>query len=165
MIQSENLTATHFRNGDEIPHCESDAAWVDAAEKGRPAWCYVEGRASDPLAMRGKLYNWYALMDPRGLLPKGSRLATLDELLALKGDQIHGMRRLDLIRIPSHSASLSRVEYCRTGEMGYFWLPETHQDYEGLKGKMVCFNGATGERFCYFAEKGNGLSVRVVIRR
>lgn len=164
MIQSENLTVTRFRNGDEIPHCESDAAWNDAAENGRPAWCYVGGSLSDSPELRGILYNWYALMDPRGMLSAGYRLATVDELMALKGDGLHGMRRVDLIRIQSNGGFPWRVDYFKTGEMGYFWLPETYQDYNGIKGKMVCVDGAAGERLRYFSEKGNGLSVRVVKR-
>jgi uncharacterized protein (TIGR02145 family) len=37
---------------------------------GKPAWCYYD---NDPAKGEkyGKLYNWYAVLDPRGLAPEG----------------------------------------------------------------------------------------------
>ena len=67
---ASNLNVSHFRNGDPIPEAASAAEWKQAAEDKRPAWCYYN---NDPVNGRTyhKLYNWYAVNDPRGLAPYG----------------------------------------------------------------------------------------------
>ncbi len=62
---AENLTVDKFRNGDPIPEAKTDEDWT----KG-PVWCYY---GNDPAngAKYGKLYNWKAVNDPRGLAPAG----------------------------------------------------------------------------------------------
>src|SRR6185436_8282415 len=52
--------------------------WVAAGNAGTGAWCYYENNsANGPIF--GKLYNWYAVTDPRGLAPEGWHVPTLDE--------------------------------------------------------------------------------------
>ena len=67
---SENLNVTTFRNGDPIPHAQTEEEWKKAGDMGQPAWCYYY---NDPENGKkyGKLYNWYAVNDPRFLAPKG----------------------------------------------------------------------------------------------
>ena len=67
---SENLNASTYRNGDIIRHASTKQEWLDAAGRGEGAWCYYD---HDPKngAIYGKLYNWYAVKDSRGLAPKG----------------------------------------------------------------------------------------------
>ena len=67
---TRNLDVDRFRNGDLIPHVESDVDWVKAGKNEQPAWCYYD---NDPENGKkyGKLYNWYAVNDPRGLAPEG----------------------------------------------------------------------------------------------
>jgi uncharacterized protein (TIGR02145 family) len=67
---TKNLDVDHFRNGDPIPHAKTAEEWKRAGENGQPAWCYYD---NDPAngAKYGKLYNWYAVRDKRGLAPKG----------------------------------------------------------------------------------------------
>ena len=67
---SKNLNVSTFRNGDAIPEVKSQEAWVKAGQEGKPAWCYYD---NDPKNgdKYGKLYNWYAVTDPRGLAPSG----------------------------------------------------------------------------------------------
>src|ERR1700747_27234 len=36
----ENLDVSHFRNGDIIPEAKDSAAWMQAGNDGKPAWCY-----------------------------------------------------------------------------------------------------------------------------
>jgi len=40
------------------------------AQAGESAWCYYDNKESNG-KIYGKLYNWYAVNDPRGLAPKG----------------------------------------------------------------------------------------------
>jgi uncharacterized protein (TIGR02145 family) len=67
---SENLNASTYRNGDPIRYARTREEWTDAAEKKEGAWCYYD---NDPKngEVYGKLYNWYAVNDSRGLAPKG----------------------------------------------------------------------------------------------
>jgi uncharacterized protein (TIGR02145 family) len=62
-----NLNVTTYRNGDKIPEVQDSAEWANLITG---AWCYYE---NDPAtgAVYGKLYNWYAVHDPRGLAPNG----------------------------------------------------------------------------------------------
>jgi uncharacterized protein (TIGR02145 family) len=64
---SKNLDVTTYRNGDPIPQVTGKPEWR-ALTTG--AWCYYN---NDPAmgAIYGKLYNWYAVNDPRGLAPTG----------------------------------------------------------------------------------------------
>ena len=65
-----NLNVSTFRNGDTIPEATTNKEWVTAGESGKPAWCYYNNNpANGP--KYGKLYNWYAVNDPRGLAPSG----------------------------------------------------------------------------------------------
>jgi uncharacterized protein (TIGR02145 family) len=66
----ENLNVSRFRNGDIIPEAKTDKEWATAFENGQPAWCYFENDSING-QMHGKLYNWYAVKDPRGLAPLG----------------------------------------------------------------------------------------------
>ena len=64
---SKNLDVETYRNGDAIPKVEDQEEWANLTTG---AWCYYENE-SDNGTTYGKLYNWYAVNDPRGLAPKG----------------------------------------------------------------------------------------------
>lgn len=72
---AENLNVEHYRNGDAIPQVQDKEEW-DALTTG--AWCYYENNSGNG-ATYGKLYNWYAVNDPRGLTPDGWHVPTNDE--------------------------------------------------------------------------------------
>lgn len=65
---AENLNVDKFRNGDPITHAQSDEEWKRAGEEGKPAWCYYDNNPENGRKY-GKLYNWYSIIDPRGLAP------------------------------------------------------------------------------------------------
>jgi uncharacterized protein (TIGR02145 family) len=67
---SANLNVNTFRNGDSIPEARTNTEWVAAGKAGKPAWCYYNNDPASGLKS-GKLYNWYAVNDPRGLAPDG----------------------------------------------------------------------------------------------
>jgi uncharacterized protein (TIGR02145 family) len=75
---TEDLNVSHFRNGDSIPEVESPDSWKVASEKGKPAWCFYQ---DNPIQGGNyhRLYNWYAVNDPRGLAPVGWRIPTDSE--------------------------------------------------------------------------------------
>ena len=68
----ENLDVVTYRNGDIIPQVTDATAWA-ALTTG--AWCYYNNDSANG-AIYGKLYNWFAVNDPRGLAPKGWHVPT-----------------------------------------------------------------------------------------
>lgn len=70
-----NLNVSKFRNGDSIPEARTNKEWVTAGESEKPAWCYYNNDPKNGIKY-GKLYNWYAVNDPRGLAPVGWTLSS-----------------------------------------------------------------------------------------
>ena len=75
---NKNLDVTTYRNGDPIPEVTDPTQWKNLTTG---AWCYYNNASND--AIYGKLYNWYAVNDPRGLAPEGFHVPTSDEWLQL----------------------------------------------------------------------------------
>ncbi len=74
----ENLNVSHFSNGDPIAEAKSAGEWIMLGMQKKPAWC-AQGNNPDNERTYGKLYNWYAVNDPRGLAPEGFHVPTDDE--------------------------------------------------------------------------------------
>lgn len=76
---TKNLDVVTYRNGDIIPQVIDSTAW-NTLTTG--AWCYYN---NDPAmgAIYGRLYNWYAVNDSRGLAPKGWHVPSDTEMTVL----------------------------------------------------------------------------------
>ena len=70
---TKNLDVATYRNGDPIPKVTDNAAWA-ALTTG--AYCYYNNDSATYAATYGKLYNWYAVNDSRGLAPEGWHIPT-----------------------------------------------------------------------------------------
>jgi uncharacterized protein (TIGR02145 family) len=87
-----NLNVSRFRNGDKIPVARSAEDWIKAGENGQPACCY--DNVGYNCEKYGRLYNWYAVNDPRGLAPEGWHVPTdyewknLTDFLGVSAGQI-----------------------------------------------------------------------------
>jgi len=92
----ENLRTSTYRNGDSILHAPNNADW-GGLQKG--AWCMVENSNSQ-CEIYGKLYNHYAVSDPRGICPKGWKVPSLEDfdVLAqfLGGEAVAGGKLKDV---------------------------------------------------------------------
>ena len=91
-----NLDVDTFRNGDAIPQAKTDAEWRRAGEQGKPAWCYYEN-AGLYGEKYGKLYNWFAVNDLRGLAPEGWHVPSdkeWDELVEYLGGEEEAGKRM-----------------------------------------------------------------------
>jgi uncharacterized protein (TIGR02145 family) len=76
---AKNLDVSRYRNGDPIPQVQDAAEWSNLTTG---AWCYYENNtANGPIY--GKLYNWYAVNDPRGLAPEGWHVPASAEIISL----------------------------------------------------------------------------------
>jgi uncharacterized protein (TIGR02145 family) len=74
----ENLNVSHFRNGDILPEAKTDEDWQEARKNKQLAWCYYDNKPENG-KIYGKLYNWYAVNDSRGLAPLGWHIPTDEE--------------------------------------------------------------------------------------
>jgi len=90
---AENLNVEKFRNGDPIPEAKTDEEWEKAGKNEEPAWCYYDNDPSNGTKY-GKLYNWYAVNDPRGLAPEGWKISSDEEWSVLStylgGEEVAG---------------------------------------------------------------------------
>jgi uncharacterized protein (TIGR02145 family) len=70
-----NLNVDRYRNGDLIPQATSGTQWANDTSG---LWSYYTfDTAYGPVY--GKLYNWYAITDPRGLAPEGWHIPSKTE--------------------------------------------------------------------------------------
>lgn len=67
---TKNLNIDKFRNGKSIPQAQTNEEWQKAEKSKKPAWCYYKFDSSNE-EKYGKLYNWYAVNDQKGLAPDG----------------------------------------------------------------------------------------------
>jgi uncharacterized protein (TIGR02145 family) len=72
---AQNLNVSKYANGDEIPEITNAVDWENATSG---AWCYYNNDPSTESKF-GKLYNWYAVNDSRGLAPTGWKIPTYNE--------------------------------------------------------------------------------------
>jgi uncharacterized protein (TIGR02145 family) len=82
---AKNLDVSKFRNGDLIPQAQSAEAWEEAGENAQPAWCYYDNNPENG-KIYGKLYNWYAVNDRRGICPQGWHVPSDTEWTKLTND-------------------------------------------------------------------------------
>lgn len=105
----KNLDVSTYRNGDPIPQVQDSIAWSNLTTG---AWCYYNGDAGLG-ATYGKIYNWYAVNDSRGLAPLGYHVASDAEWTTLTnylgGDTIAGgkLKALTLWENPNIGATNS----------------------------------------------------------
>jgi uncharacterized protein (TIGR02145 family) len=74
-----NLDVTTYRNGDIIPQVTDLTQWENLTTG---AWCYYDNNSINGCTYN-KLYNWYAVTDPRGLAPVGYHVPTEAEFRTL----------------------------------------------------------------------------------
>ncbi len=71
----ENLRVSRYNNGDPIPTGLNNTGWENTTDGAYAIYPHgnIDGIDSPEkmIAAYGKLYNWYAVDDPRGLCPEG----------------------------------------------------------------------------------------------
>lgn len=79
---NRNLSVSNFRNGDVIPEAKTPAEWQEFCKSNKPAFVYLN---FDPKNGKkyGKLYNFHAVVDSRGLAPKGWHVPSKTEFESL----------------------------------------------------------------------------------
>lgn len=87
------MDVSSFNNGDPIPEVRTAEEWKKAGDEGNPAWSFNENE-SEIGKTYGRLYNWHAVNDPRGLCPPGWHVPKHHEWMStvdyLGGEEIAG---------------------------------------------------------------------------
>jgi uncharacterized protein (TIGR02145 family) len=137
---AENLRSDTYRNGDAIPGNLSDAQWTSTSSGAQTV--YGEGTStvyqgsSDEvanLATYGRLYNWYAVNDSRGLCPSGYHVPsdgewmTLEMALGMTSSQVNstGGRGTD------QGTQLKTSSWGGTNSSGFSALPGGYRNDDG----------------------------------
>lgn len=182
----KNLDVDHYRNGDLIPQVTDSLEWVKLKTG---AWCYNN---NDPAMgnIYGKLYNWYAVNDPRGLAPAGWHIPSYleyTELINNIGDTLTAggdLKSIGTIKAGNglwadpntgatnksgFSAIPGGIRKYPTGEFGYigglteFWTSSVDlNDYTGAKAWQIELTSNTSRVYRYSYDKRMGFSVRCI---
>ena len=131
---AHNLDVVTFRNGDAIPEAQSDAEWKKAYLEEKPAWCYLYSDAANGVKY-GKLYNWFAVMDKRGLAPKGFHVpskAEWERLVDFLGGQLLAGKKLKCDAGWPNGGN-------GTNEVGFCGLPGGMRHYSGYFSKVQLY--------------------------
>lgn len=162
---AENLNVDKFRNGEPIPCSETNLEWMLAAEEGKPTWCYYNNDSANGKKY-GKLYNWYAVNDPRGLAPEGWHIPSLSEWTELTnflgGIELAGIKMKEangFSALPGGMQSYNDLSYS-IGIIGDWWSA-TQSDKQ--RAWSINMNYIRGEVILNdIAAKGSGFSVRCI---
>lgn len=176
---SQNLDVETFRNGNKIPEAKTQEEWIQATKSKMPAWCHYYNDPENG-AKYGKLYNWYAVNDPRGLAPTGWHIPSDEEwsiLVKTLGDDKELANKIKYTEgwkndeNGNNSSGLSLVPggyrysngyFDPTGSSAYLWSSSIDDKIQGdsiALGRNLSFDGSFQT---YWFSKGLGLSVRCV---
>jgi len=191
---AENLRNELYNNGDTIPSGLSDGDWAyttsgAVAVYGEDAGCTnysPDIDACDPaqsLDEYGRLYNWHAVVDARGLCPNGWHVPTDGEwtiMIDFLGGPLHagGKMKMDygwyeggngtnssgFSALPGGSRTecdISENGFCGAGYNGYWWSSSPgifpgDAYYQMISAALPWTNGSLTQ------EKYKGLSVRCI---
>lgn len=128
----KNLNVDKFLNGEPIPEAKTDEEWDNANNLRTAAWCYYENTPANG-DKYGKLYNWFAVSDPRGLAPHGWHIPSDDEWSELvnylnTSDAGTKMKSKEGWNVSENSVGNG------SNESGFSGLPGGVRSYEGISG-------------------------------
>src|SRR6266498_1594182 len=140
---AENLNVRTYRNGDTIPQVQDPKSW---SRLNTGAWCYYENK-TEAGSNYGKLYNWYAINDPRGLAPEGWHIPSDTEWIKLAsslGGKIgssakiksskgwgtggNGTNETGFSALPGGARSINE-EFSFVGKYGYWWTSTEYNSF------------------------------------
>lgn len=189
---AENLKTTVYADSTEIPAGLTDEEWI-ATQEGAAAvfgegdsYCYSSGAASDvcdevqSLEEYGRLYNWYAVINPHGLCPYGWHVPTdgdwsslLDHLIAEGIDSNmgaalksttgwsgggNGTDDLGYSALPGGWRDYLTGNFYSAGDWGYWW---SSSELDGWGWYMGLSAGSSGISFGDWDPR-DGYSIRCI---
>ena len=150
-----NLDVSKFRNGDVIPQVQDLEEWKNLSTG---AWCYYENDTENGTTY-GKLYNWYAVNDPRGLAPKGYHIPTDAEWTILTdnlGGEANNDHYMRFAGLPGGCRDYDG-DFANIGAFGNWWSSSENNTSYALY-RDLGSNSGNVSRFSNY--KRNGFSVR-----
>ncbi len=180
----KNLDEDCYRNGDLLIYAKTKEEWIDACNVQEGAWCYY---GNDPKngEIYGKLYNWWAITDPRGLAPEGWHIPDYSEWMKLQkclgGLSLAGGKMKSTGTIEDGDGLWHRPNTGATnesgfsglpggvflnifreiGKEGYWWYYRTETSHTKEQCLFLNYNSPyLGDS--YFGDVANGVSVRCV---
>ncbi len=178
---SKNVDVVQFRNGDSVPVAKNAKEWKKAVKDGKPMMCFYLFESSGET-----LYNWYAIIDERGLSPDGWHIPTDEEwsvLIEKFGGEEIGSKELksdfgwdeymddDLNTQDGNGNNKSGFsaipvgmctedgEFFGNGTQVHFWTSSDFSKSSAIDCRLF-EDRKTVE--CKASEKGNGYSLRLV---
>jgi uncharacterized protein (TIGR02145 family) len=173
---TKNLDVSTYRDGTVIPQITDPTEWSNLTTG---AWCYYD---NDPAngAVYGKLYNWYAINDPRGLAPEGWHISSEAEWTTLI-DYLGGLSTVGIAMKETGTTHWGDGNQNATDSSGFKGLPggyryatgvfssilqqglwwstsERYSDY----GVWFNLNMWNEEGFIWYDPKTDGMSVRCI---
>jgi uncharacterized protein (TIGR02145 family) len=168
----ENLASGIYRNGDAIPGGLTDSQWMSTTFGAQAG----HNNDAATLATYGRLYNFYAVADPRGLCPAGYHVPSDDEWSTLTnflgGNYVadalkssptdvpawDGTNSSGFSALPGGTRSSGNGYFYDLGDYGYWWSSSPSGsdawDRNLYSGSSYVGRGSYGVR--------NGFSVRCV---
>ena len=182
-----NLNVSVFRNGDSIPQVQNIAEWKEAGSQQKPAWCFYNNDiTNNGRVYYGKIYNFWAVIDPRGLAPEGFHIPNSDEweiLLNYLGhdryDQWSTVAGTRLVSSTGFNALLGGMRYdfgsfidiedaSQMSKGGYWWTSTyqlcTNPPCAELYAKYVHLDNESHTKgpYTYAYNQNSGMSVRCI---
>lgn len=128
---AENLMVSRYSNGDPILHVAGDAEWATLTTG---AWSSYNNDTSYH-NIYGKLYNWYAVNDPRGMCPEGWHVPSEDDWRMLEkylGGRVAAQGLMKSTRTyPDSHPRWARPNESATNESGFSGLPGGYRNEDG----------------------------------
>jgi uncharacterized protein (TIGR02145 family) len=122
---AQNLCVTRFRNNQLIPNIESNADWITQTSA---AQCSYDNTKDETLVRKyGRLYNYYAVSDPRSIAPNGWHVATDSDWIVLRD------------YLSTHTYESSTV--AKAMSINIEWLADTTL---GVPGNVLTDNNSSG---------------------
>jgi uncharacterized protein (TIGR02145 family) len=78
-----NLNTSTFSNGDSLIRAKNSIEWENCFNQGVPAYCSMYYNPAND-SVYGKVYNWWAIVDFRGLAPEGFMVPSVNDWMGLK---------------------------------------------------------------------------------
>ncbi len=182
---TKNLNTSFYDNGEVVEHIAPISAWTSAGLAQNGAWCYYN---NDPLneVFHGKLYNFYAVTDTRGLCPSGWHVPT-DSDYTLLTDYLGGISvaggkmkttgntgaGTGLWVNPNNDATnesgfsalpggyrTAMGQFFSIGSFGSLWSSSSENETEAWYRGLANYNGVVFRSTC---EKSDGCTVRCVM--
>jgi uncharacterized protein (TIGR02145 family) len=107
---AKNLVVKKYKNGDIIPQVQDPTQWANLTTG---AWCYYNNDPNNE-DIYGILYNFYAIVDSRGLAPEGWKIPKHSDWISLKKYLI------------SAGYNASRLTYNDYDQLGKSMASQTH---------------------------------------